>query len=62
VKHSEVLGQRALSRLDRATRRVPADSAPGGSRLAESYLIANRVEGLESGAYQFDATRLLPFA
>jgi nitroreductase len=40
--------------LERATRGVPTDYAPGGSALAEPYLIANRVDGLESGAYRFD--------
>jgi SagB-type dehydrogenase family enzyme len=40
--------------LGRATRGVPTDYAPGGSALAQPYLIANRVEGLESGAYRFD--------
>jgi SagB-type dehydrogenase family enzyme len=44
--------------LDRATRGVPSDYAPAGSRLAEPYLIANRVEGLESGAYRFDGEKL----
>jgi SagB-type dehydrogenase family enzyme len=40
--------------LEQATRGVPTDYAPGGSALAQPYLIANRVEGLESGAYRFD--------
>jgi SagB-type dehydrogenase family enzyme len=46
--------------LDRATRGVPSDYAPLGSRLAEPYLIANRVEGLESGAYRFDGDLNVP--
>lgn len=37
--------------LDRATRGIPTDVAPTGSRLAEPYLIANAVEGLPPGAY-----------
>jgi SagB-type dehydrogenase family enzyme len=57
--------------LDRATRGVPADWAPGGSPrrpsrrrvkagLVEPYLIANRMDGLEAGAYRYDGTlRLL---
>jgi hypothetical protein len=46
--------------LDRATRGVPSDYAPAGSRLAEPYLIANRVDGLGAGAYRFDGVlRLL---
>ncbi|MGH2718296.1 MAG: SagB/ThcOx family dehydrogenase [Actinomycetota bacterium] len=40
--------------LDRATRGVPTDYAPAGSRLIEPHLIANRVEGLEAGAYRYD--------
>jgi SagB-type dehydrogenase family enzyme len=40
--------------LGRATRGVPTDYAPGASGLTQPYLIANRVEGLESGAYRFD--------
>jgi SagB-type dehydrogenase family enzyme len=39
--------------LDRATRAVPADHAPGGSRLVEPYVIANAVDGLPSGAHAF---------
>jgi SagB-type dehydrogenase family enzyme len=42
--------------LDRATRGVPADFlAASGGRLNELYLIVNAVEGLEPGAYYFDA-------
>jgi SagB-type dehydrogenase family enzyme len=39
--------------LDRATRGVPTDHAPRGSRLIELYLIANNVDGLAQGAYAF---------
>jgi SagB-type dehydrogenase family enzyme len=37
--------------LGRATRGVPSDYAPDGSGLIEPYLVVNRVEGLERGAY-----------
>jgi SagB-type dehydrogenase family enzyme len=37
--------------LDRATGGVPTDYAPDGSHLIEPYLVVNRVEGLERGAY-----------
>jgi SagB-type dehydrogenase family enzyme len=37
--------------LERATRGVPTDHAPDGSHLIEPYLVVNRVEGLERGAY-----------
>ncbi|MEA2565352.1 MAG: hypothetical protein QOD49_529 [Actinomycetota bacterium] len=48
------------SMLAPATRGVPADYAPAGSRLVEPYLIANRVDGLGAGAYRFDGVlRLL---
>lgn len=40
--------------LDRATRGIPADYAPGGSRLVTPFLIANRVQGLDPGAYAYD--------
>lgn len=40
--------------LDRATRGVPTDYAPGGSKLIEPHLIANRLDGLEPGAYRYD--------
>ncbi|MGH2572982.1 MAG: SagB/ThcOx family dehydrogenase [Actinomycetota bacterium] len=39
--------------LDHATRGVPTDYAPRGSRLIELYLIANNVDGLAQGAYAF---------
>jgi SagB-type dehydrogenase family enzyme len=41
--------------LERATRGIPTDYAPGGSRLVDVYLIANAVEGLEPGAYVWDS-------
>ncbi|HTM51507.1 MAG TPA: SagB/ThcOx family dehydrogenase [Bryobacteraceae bacterium] len=42
--------------LDRATRGIPADFlAARGGRLNELYLIVNAVDGLEPGAYYFDA-------
>jgi SagB-type dehydrogenase family enzyme len=37
--------------LERATGGVPTDYAPEGSHLIEPYLVVNRVEGLERGAY-----------
>jgi Nitroreductase family len=37
--------------LERATGGVPTDHAPDGSHLIEPYLVVNRVEGLERGAY-----------
>lgn len=37
--------------LGGATRGVPSDHAPDGSRLIEPFLVVNRVEGLEPGAY-----------
>jgi SagB-type dehydrogenase family enzyme len=37
--------------LRRATRGIPTDHTPEGSRLIDPYLIANRVDGLEPGAY-----------
>jgi SagB-type dehydrogenase family enzyme len=37
--------------LDRSTRGVPADFLAQGSQLNDLYLIINRVEGLEAGAY-----------
>lgn len=37
--------------LGRATRGVPTDHAPEGSHLIEPYLVINRVDGLERGAY-----------
>ena len=37
--------------LERATGGVPTDYAPDGSHLIEPYLVVNRVEGLERGAY-----------
>ena len=37
--------------LERATGGVPTDLAPDGSHLIEPYLVVNRVEGLERGAY-----------
>ena len=37
--------------LGRATCGVPSDHAPEGLRLVEPYLVVNRVEGLERGAY-----------
>jgi SagB-type dehydrogenase family enzyme len=37
--------------LARATSGVPTDFAPGGSHLIEPYLVVNRVEALERGAY-----------
>jgi SagB-type dehydrogenase family enzyme len=40
--------------LERAAWGVPADVAPEGSRLTRPYLIANRVEGLEPGAYVYE--------
>jgi SagB-type dehydrogenase family enzyme len=44
--------------LDRATRGVPADFLdPPGAQLNDLYLIANAVEGLDSGAYVFHRDR-----
>jgi SagB-type dehydrogenase family enzyme len=40
--------------LDRATAGVPTDWAAEGSRLVDPCLIANRVEGLDPGAYLYD--------
>ena len=40
-----------LDVLARATGGVPTDYAPDGSHLNEPYLVVNRVEGLERGAY-----------
>lgn len=37
--------------LARAAQGIPSDYAPGARRLAEPYLIANRIDGLERGAY-----------
>src|SRR5919106_390164 len=37
--------------LERATGGVPTDHAPDGSHRIEPYLVVNRVEGLERGAY-----------
>jgi SagB-type dehydrogenase family enzyme len=37
--------------LDRSTRGVAADFLPEGSQLNDIYVIVNRVEGLDSGAY-----------
>jgi SagB-type dehydrogenase family enzyme len=37
--------------LGRATHGIPTDHTPEGSRLIDPYLIANRVDGLEPGAY-----------
>lgn len=37
--------------LRRATRGIPTDDAPDGSRLIEAYLVVNRVEELERGAH-----------
>jgi SagB-type dehydrogenase family enzyme len=46
--------------LDRATRGVSSDLWPDGSRAVTPYLIANRVEGLEPGAYAWaDGFQLL---
>ena len=39
--------------LARCTVGVPTDYAPNGAHLAESYLIANAVEGIGPGAYVF---------
>jgi SagB-type dehydrogenase family enzyme len=41
--------------LERATRGIPTDYAPGNSQLVEVFLIANAVEGLEPGAYGWDS-------
>ena len=46
--------------LRRAASRVPTDYAPDGSRLIEPYLIVNRVEGLERGAYVWRDGELRP--
>jgi nitroreductase len=37
--------------LERSTRGVPADFAPGGALLNRCYLIASAVDGLDAGAY-----------
>jgi SagB-type dehydrogenase family enzyme len=39
--------------LTTATRGIPTDYGPEGSRLVEPFLIANQVNGLEPGAYVF---------
>ena len=46
--------------LRRAASGVPTDYAPDGSRLIEPYLIVNRVEGLERGAYVWRDGALRP--
>ena len=40
--------------LGRSTAGVPTDLAPQGSRLVEPFAIANRVDGLDPGAYVYD--------
>jgi hypothetical protein len=44
--------------LRRSTRGIPTDYEPRGSRLIEPYLIVNRVDGLERGAYVWRAGEL----
>jgi SagB-type dehydrogenase family enzyme len=52
--HSPITLAQLSTLLDRATRGVPADFlVPKGSQLNQLYLIANAVEGLDSGAYVF---------
>jgi SagB-type dehydrogenase family enzyme len=46
--------------LRRAARGVPTDYAPDGSHLIEPYLIVNRVEGLDPGAYVWRTGELRP--
>ncbi len=40
--------------LERATRAVPGDFAPGGAQVNDLYLIINRVEGISPGAYYYN--------
>jgi nitroreductase len=44
----------------RRARDVPTDYAPDGSHLIEPYLIVNRVEGLQRGAYVWRTGELRP--
>lgn len=39
--------------LRRATRGIPTDYRPDGSRLIEPFLIVNQVDGLDPGAYRY---------